>query len=223
MKAPSGSAERAAAREWVAKSDDEKTSKPAEYLHQDKLSGTYSDSWAVERCNADGWTGVVRIAFYNIGWNHESKAHTKERLAEEIYDMVHHKLLDALGVSEVLSLRNDTLQPERLLIMQAIVEKLNSSAGLVASSADGLDSSAERSAWRGQADGHYIFLWNTKRIILQAYEYISCGVESEPWRKAQYLKFQHAETQRSPPLHVCHNQSPLHSRENTSLKREKKI
>ena len=140
MKPSPCSAEKSAARDWVAKIDDEKTSQPAEYLHQDRHSGTCSDTWAVNNSNADGWTGLVRIAFYNIGWNYSSKGHTKDLLAEEIYDMVHDKHLDALGVSEVLNLRNETVQPERLLIMQAIVEQLNSNAGVPSSSADGWDS-----------------------------------------------------------------------------------
>ena len=123
----------------VAKSVDEKTSQPAEYLHQDRHSRTCSDTWAVNNSNADGWTGLVRIAFYNIGWNYSSKKHTKDWLAEEIYDMVHDKHLDALGVSEVFRLQDDHRQPERLLIMQAIVERLNSNAGVPTSRHEAYD------------------------------------------------------------------------------------
>ena len=66
-------------------------------------------------------TKVYIVAFYNIGWLKASKkwCHTKEILADEIYDLIQAKCVDAVGISEVFNLREDQyatqpLEPMRL-------------------------------------------------------------------------------------------------------------
>ena len=128
-------------------------------------------------------------------------------LATEICNMVLDKCVDAVGISEVFNLKDDLWQ-QRQEIMQHVVSKLNSSAARPATSAD---SSAARPAWDGRSNGHYIFVWNSSRLVLTEYEYVSCGIKEHHWRMAQYLQFQCAESQGGPPLHVCHNHSPSSS------------
>ena len=161
-----------------------------------------------------GYSNFYRLGFYNIGWNSASRKHCKETLATEICEMVREKRADAVGISEVFNLREtaEHHQERRQDIMEHLLEKLNSSAGQPATSAH---TSKKWTAvfsvapvWMGRLDGHYIFVWNSYRLTLVTYEYISCGVAEHPWRMAQYLQFRHEEAQNGPPLHICHCHSP---------------
>ena len=153
-----------------------------------------------------GYCDLYRLAFHNIGWIKASKKkrHTMENLGTEMCDMVRDKRADALGISEVFNLKDDHHE-ERQKIMEHLLSKLNSSAGQPATS---VDSSAAQPAWMGRTDGHYIFVWNSHRLCLISYQYISCGIEEHAWRMAQYLRFRHTEAQSGPPLHICHCHSP---------------
>ena len=106
--------------------------------------------------------------FYNIGWQATSKKphHTKENLADEICEMVIAKGADAIGISEIYNLRDTHLAEKRQIIMSYVLSKLNDSA--------------QQPVWRGQSDGHYMFLWNTEKLRLKMYKYISCEVEEAP-------------------------------------------
>jgi len=143
-----------------------------------------------------GYGELFMFLFYNIGWQKKSKQnhHTKENLAKEICELVIAKGADAVGISEVYNLREIEFAEERQIIMNHVLSKLNGSA--------------EQPVWTGKSDGHYIFLWNSEKLHLQMYEYISCQIPEAPWRMAQYFQFQHAEKQTGPPLHVCHCHSP---------------
>ena len=143
-----------------------------------------------------GYGGFYRLAFYDICWNISSnqKHHTIHNLAREICDIVCDKEVDAMGISGVFDLRDDHHE-KRQEIMEHLLSRLNSSAGQPATSAD---SSAEQPAWMLEADGHYIFVWNTRRLVLMSSEYTSCGIEEHAWRMAQYLQFQPAESQSGP-------------------------
>ena len=145
-----------------------------------------------------GYNDWCKLAFYNIGWNRASKhdRHTKQGLAKEICGMVQDKGPDAVGISEVFNLKQVSLEErqERQDIMQYLLEQLNSSAALP--------------AWTGRSDGHYIFLWNSSKLDLIEYDYVSCGIPDHPWRKAQYFQFRCAESPDHPQLHVCHDHSP---------------
>ena len=171
-----------------------------------------------------GYSEFHRLAFYNIGWNPRSRKawHTMDGLATEICDMVHDKCVDAVGICEVFNLRDDSCWQRRQNIMKHVVRKLNSRAEQPATSAD---NSAEQPAWKGQSDGHYIFAWNSNRLILRSYEYISCGIAEHPWRMAQYLQFQPAESHYQSPvsLHVCHNHSPASKNGKLTYDRSKRI
>ena len=178
----------------------------------------------VDHSPPGGYSESHRLAFYNIGWDRKSKKewHTADGLATEICDMVHDKGIDAVGICEVFNLRDDSCWQQRQGIMKHVVSKLNSRAGRPATSAG---SSAERPAWKGQSDGHYIFAWNSNRLVLKTYEYISCGIEEHPWRMAQYLQFQPAESHYHSPvsLHVCHNHSPTSKNGRLTYDRAKRI
>ena len=155
-----------------------------------------------------------RLAFYNIGWIHGSKKHNKDLLAAEISDNVVKKCVDAIGISEVFNLKSESLSAERMEIMAHLLESLNSSAAQPASSAYSsiLNTSATQFVWAGRCDGHYIFLWNTTKLHLKKYEYISCNIKEHPWRKCQYLQFQHPSALEALPLHICHNHNPASKR-----------
>ena len=114
-------------------------------------------------------------------------------LAIEIDSMVRDKGVHAVGICEVFNLK-DTKGDERQIIMQHIVKKPNSSAA--------------QPEWTGRSDGHYIFVWNSSKLLLIKYAYVSCGVEDHAWRMAQYFQFHRAELQNDSPLHLCHNHSP---------------
>ena len=131
--------------------------------------------------------------------------------------MVHSKCVDGVGISEVFNLKDDLWQ-RRQDIMQHIVSKLNSNAVRPATSSD---SSSAPPLWTGRSDGHYIFIWNSSRLLLKVYDYISCGVTEHIWRKTQYFQFQCAESPDDPPLHVCHNHSPSSKNETLTLERKK--
>ena len=139
-----------------------------------------------------------RLSFYNIGWQVTSNKphHTKQGLATEICNMVHDKCVDAVGISEVFNLKDDNRQ-QRQAIMQHVVSELNSSAARLATS---VCSSAAMPAWEGRSDGHYIFVWNSNRLLLKDYRYVSCGIKVHSWRMAQYLLFECAESPGDPPL-----------------------
>ena len=131
-----------------------------------------------------GYCEFYKIAFYNIGWG--SITRYMDGLATEICEMVRAKCVDAVGIGGH--------QSHYPCDMLRVVTKLN----------DG----AEQPVWKGRCDGQYIFVWNSDRLVLTIYNYISCGIAEHPWRMAQYLQFQHAESQPGPPLHVCHCHSP---------------
>ena len=173
-----------------------------------------------------GYSEYHRLSFYNISWNAKSNKpwHTMNGLAIEICEMVHDKCIDAVGICGVFDLRDDPMvcrnpmaercnpmAERRPDIMEHIVSKLNSGA--------------ERPTWKGKSDGHYIFVWNSNRLLLTTYNYISCGIEEHPWRMAQYLQFQPAESHYHSPvsLHVCHNHSPTSKNGKLTYDRAKRI
>ena len=143
-----------------------------------------------------GYGELFMFLFYNIGWLEASKKphHNKENLADEICEMAIAKGADAIGICEIYNLRDTHLAGERQVIINHVLSQLNNSA--------------QQPVWRGESDGHYMFLWNTKKLHRELYKYVSCEVADQPWRKAQYFRFQHAEKQTGPPLHVCHCHSP---------------
>ena len=153
-----------------------------------------------------------RCAFYNIGWNSKDKQkhHSKENLATEISNLVCEKHVDAVGISEVFNLREENMSQERQAIMDHVLSKLNIIN----------PSRAAQPAWKGRCDGHYIFVWDSNRLVLELAEYVSCGIDADAWRKAQYLKFHCADSQGQPPLHVCHNHSPSSKKSKLGRKNE---
>ena len=122
-------------------------------------------------------TGFYTFAYYNAGWQKGSTQthHNKENLAAEICDLVQAKCIDAVGISAVLNLREPQHMQDRQDIMRVVLSKLNNRL--------------DRPVWRGESDGHYIFVWNSHRLLLKTYNYVSCGIEEQRWRMAQYFQF----------------------------------
>ena len=172
-----------------------KTLRPAEYIAGDSLPppGNRKDFTAPP----DGYCGFYRLAFYDIGWKISSKErrHTMVNLGKEICDIVRDKAVDAMGISQVFDLRQVNHWQKRQGIMKHLLRALNSSAA--------------QPAWTGKCDGHYIFVWNSSRLMLKTAEYISCGIAGDDWRMAQYLRFQRADAQTGAELHICHCNSPV--------------
>ena len=173
-----------------------------------------------------GDSDCYKLTFYNIGSNVPATpaidalsleiseicemVHNKDKriidgLTSEICDMVHDKCVDAVGISVIFNPTEDRW-PQLQAIMEQVVGKLNSSSERRAKSAD---SSAERPAWKGQSDGHYVVVWNSHRLVLKAYEVI---VYHYPFKMAKDLQFQQAEWPSGPPLqyrHYCSDVRPV--------------
>ena len=170
------------------------TLRPAEYMAGASLQ---PPRWRKDlTAPPDGYSGFYRLAFYDIGWKISSKErrHTMVNLGKEICDIIRDKGVDAMGISQVFDLRQVNHWQKRQGIMKHLLR--------------GLNSSAAQPAWTGQCDGHYIFVWNSSRLMLKTAEYISCGIAGDDWRMAQYLCFQRADEQIGAPLHICHCNSP---------------
>ena len=141
-----------------------------------------------------GFSGYYRIAFYNISSCDEP--YHMDGLATEISEMVRDTCADAVGIGGVSS-----------ALQAADVRSINYTDSMLRVLTQ-LNTSAEPPAWEGLSDGHYIFVWKSERLVCTTYDYISCGIEEQPWRMAQYLQFQRAEPESGSPLHVCHCHSP---------------
>ena len=190
----SASAEQPVHRPSASAGQPAKTLRPAEYMVGASLQppGSCKDLTAPP----DGYCAFYRLAFYDIGWKISSKErrHTMVNLGKEICDIVRDKGVDAVGISQVFDLRQVNHWQKRQGIMKHLL--------------GGLNSSAAQPAWTGQCDGHYIFVWNSSRLMLKTAEYISCGLADDEWRMAQYLCFQRVDEQIGAPLHICHCNSP---------------
>ena len=202
----SASAEQPVYRSSASAGQPAKTLRPAEFVAGASLQppGSCKDLTAPP----DGYCAFYRLAFYDIGWKISSKErrHTMVNLGKEICDIVRDKGVDAIGISQVFDLRQVNHWQKRQGIMKHLLR--------------GLNSSAAQPAWTGQCDGHYIFVWNSSRLMLKTAEYISCGIAGDDWRKAQYLRFQHAEEQIGAPLHICHCNSPDYYNELNDQRRQ---
>ena len=173
-----------------------------------------------------GDSDCYKLAFYNIGSDvpatptihalsseiseicdmiHDTNKRIVDSLTSGICDMVHDKCVDAVGISVLFNPKDDRWQ-QLQAIMEQVVWKLNSSSEWRANSADG---SAQRPAWKGESDGHYVVVWNSHRLILKAYEVI---VYHYPFKMAKDLQFQQAEWPSGPPLqyrHYCSDVRPV--------------
>ena len=173
-----------------------------------------------------GDSDCYKLAFYNIGSDvlttptidvlsseiseicdmiHDTNKRIIDSLTSGICDMVHDKCVDAVGISVLFNPKDDRWQ-QLQAIMEQVVWKLNSSSEWRANSADG---SAQRPAWKGESDGHYVVVWNSHRLVLKAYEVI---VYHYPFKMAKDLQFQQAEWPSGPPLqyrHYCSDVRPV--------------
>jgi hypothetical protein len=150
-----------------------------------------------------------RLGFWNIGWKLASKMHDVDFLAKEICSFHALKSVDAMGISEVFGMLEEDLHEARLLIMQHLLEELNSSV--------------EPPAWTGQCDAHYIFLWNASKLQLKEHDMVSCGITEHSWRKVQYLQFCIPGTEGGRPLHVYHGHAPSSDKKNFTEARRKRM
>jgi len=114
----------------------------------------------------------------------------------------------AFGISEVFNIANDHQDQPRQEIMKLILDELNAD-------------SAAQPVWIGKADVHYIFVWNTHALTCRIPDVISCGIEEQAKRKAQYFQF--VTVMGGETLHVIHNHSPSSNTLKLTSDRRKRI
>ena len=170
---------------WDMSPKSSSAEQPAEYLRQ-------VGSSAAPPATAFGEQSFCRLAFYNIGWQSTDKKRTAANLARLISTICQRKTVHAFGITEVFNIANDNERPRRQGIMKLILDELN------------VDSAAPP-VWIGKTDVHYIFVWNTDALTCLLYEVISCGIQEQPVRKAQYFQF--VQVIGGETLHVFHNHS----------------
>ena len=149
-----------------------------------------------------------RLAFYNVGWQSADKKRAVQNLAKLMSTICQKRAVHGFGISEVFNIADDDKHQQRQEIMKLILGELNAD-------------SAEHPVWIGKTDVHYIFVWNTNALTCLLYEVISCGIEEQAARKAQYFQFVTAlggET-----LHVFHNHSPSSDARSLTNGRRKRI
>jgi hypothetical protein len=109
----------------------------------------------------------------NLGWQITSKKHTAEWLCTAVEDVIQARALDALGLSEIFEIDDDsevtTVRKQNFLRM--ILGRLNSKE------------SAAQPAWKGRWDIHSIFIWKMHLNLVHA-ELVSCSITDQDWRKA---------------------------------------
>jgi len=183
---------------------------PAEYLPC--VSGIFSSAAQPARFAfyniADPPCHFCRFGFYNIGWQSTDKKRTAANLARLISTICQRKTVHAFGITEVFNIANDNERPRRQGIMKLILDELN------------VDSAAPP-VWIGKTDVHYIFVWNTDALTCLLYEVISCGIQEQPVRKAQYFQF--VQVIGGETLHVFHNHSVSSKTHNLKIGRKKRI
>ena len=154
------------------------------------------------------------MAFYNIGWQYPDKKRAASDLAKLMRRICQKKTVHAFGISEVFNILEDDKHQLRQDIMNIILDELNAD-------------SAAQPVWIGKADVHYIFVWNTNVLTCLLYEVISCGIEEQAERKAQYFQFvirsQLWMALDGDTLHVIHNHSPSSDVRKLTVDRRKQI
>ena len=169
-----------------------------------------------------GESDCYKLAFYNIGANvpatpttdahsselsemvHNTNKRIIDGLTSEICDMAHDKCADVVGIS-VLFNPNDDRWQQHQAILEQILRKLNSRSERRANSTD---SSAEPPAWKGESDAHYVVVWKSQRLVLEAHKEI---IYQWPSKITKDLQFQQAEWPSGPPVHVYHHCSAVRS------------
>ena len=137
--------------------------------------------------------GFCRFAFYNIGWQSADRRRDAANLARLVSTICQRKTVHAFGISEVFMISDDHHYQRRQEIMRRILKELNADT-------------ASQAVWIGKADVHYIFVWNTDALTCLLHEVISCGIEVQAERRAQYFQF--VTVMGGETLHVLHNHSP---------------
>ena len=174
---------------------------PAEYLRGAPSSAAQPATPCQEQ-------SFCRFAFYNIGWQSTDKKRAPANLARLMSTICQRKTVHAFGISEVFNIAHDYEHQRRQEIMKLILDELNAD-------------SAAQPVWIGKADVHYIFVWNTDALTCLLYEVISCGIQEQGERKAQYFQF--VTVMGGETLHVFHNHSPSSDLRNLTIGRRKRI
>jgi len=183
---------------WAPKSSN--VEQPAEYVCEVRGS-------AAPPATAHSMRSFCRMAFYNIGWQYPDKKRAAADLAKLMRRICQQKTVHAFGISEVFNIREDDKHQLRQDIMNIILDELNAD-------------SAAQPVWIGKADVHYIFVWNTNVLTCLLYEVISCGIQEQAERKAQYFQFVILD---GDTLHVIHNHSVSSDRCTLTVDRRKRI
>ena len=174
---------------------------PAEYLRD-------VQSNAAQPATACREQSFCRLAFYNVGWQATDKKRAVENLTNLMRTICQEKAVHAFGISEVFGIGDDDKHQRRQEIMKLILDELNAD-------------SAAHPVWIGKADVHYIFVWSTNALTCLLYEVISCGIQEQAARKAQYFQF--VTVLNGETLHVFHNHSPSSDASRLTDGRRKRI
>ena len=149
------------------------------------LNGDAPDDRDIPMCDV-----VLRLGFYNIGWQYGNKRRGIRELRQEVLSLVMDHQVQVLGLCEVFDIE-DGLNEEKQVATQ-LVQHLNSATS--------------PGTWGGASCHHYVTLWR-KDLGFTCVEEQSfwCRVETRDWQKGQYLKFVHADWPQ--PINVVHNHS----------------
>ena len=133
---------------------------------------------------------VLRLGFYNIGWQHGNKRRGIRELKQEVLSLLVDHQVQVLGLCEVFDIE-DGLNEKKQVATQ-LVEYLNSAP--------------RTGTWGGAACHHYVTLWRTDLGFTCAEEQsFWCRVPTRAWQKGQYLRFEKAGWPQ--PIHMVHNHS----------------
>ena len=186
---------------WHSSPGSSSVEQPAEYLPGVPRSAAQPATTCQEQ-------SFCRFAFYNIGWQSADTKRAAANLARLTRTICQRKTVHAFGISEVFNISNDNEHQRRQEIMKLILDELNAD-------------SAAQPVWIGKADVHYIFVWNTDALTCLLYEVISCGIQEQAERKAQYFQF--VTVMLGETLHVFHNHSPSSRKYKLTMGRRKRI
>ena len=138
---------------------------------------------------------VYKFDAYNLGWNITDKERSARWLGEELVQLWRNHQFDAIGLSEIFEVdypkgKLEEVNATRREILSELLARLNADAS---------------GGWLGRQDGHCMYISHRSLNLVLA-DYISLGVESQPWRKSQYFCFHPQDAEW--PLHVYHAHCP---------------
>ena len=139
---------------------------------------------------------------YNVGWNYADRKRDEKWLADEICTLYREDSFDAIGISEIFEVEYDShpgmtkpVEQRRARILDCLLQSLSNQRSIA----------GVKSNWRGQIDGHCIYMWKESLNLIRS-DYISLNVDTQPWRESQYFCFHPQDC--TTPIHIYHAHQP---------------